>query len=167
MRVRGASTASPRGTESATGATRSWWSNVGLPPSGRGRTDVRCQGRGGRVERRVSPVTTGQDRRSMSGAGGARRTSVFPRQDGAGPTFDAVAGDSLLVASATASTAQPRASRPPLTSSLGDAVLGAANAGAARSRPPRAQHLAAPLLEAVGDRVGEAQRAPLPLGSIP
>src|SRR3954454_11888381 len=95
------------------------------------------------VERRSSPVRTGQDRRSMSGAGGARRTSVFPRRDGAGPTFDAVAGASLLVPSATASTAQPRASRPPLTSSLGDAVLGAANAGAARSRPTRAQRLAA------------------------
>src|SRR3954454_10966728 len=118
------------------------------------------------VERRSSPVRTGQDRRSMSGAGGARRTSVFPRRDGAGPTFDAVAGDSLLVASATASTAQPRASRPPLTSSLGDAVLGAANAGAARSRPPRAQQLG--LRGGVGRRLGAeprqhgaAQEAPL------
>src|SRR3954469_24805383 len=102
----------------------------------------------------------------MSGGGGARRTSVF--RSGRGRTDVRRRGRRLaLVASATASTAQPRASRPPLTSSLGDAVPGAANAGAARSRPPRAQQLAAPLLEAVGDRVGEAQRAPLPLGSIP
>src|SRR3954451_18365041 len=71
---------------------------------------------------------------SRRGAPRARggRTSVFPRQDGAGPTFDAVARDSLLVASAPPSPPQPRAPRPPLTSSLGDAVLGAA----ARSRPP-------------------------------
>src|SRR4051812_1225887 len=96
-----------------------------------------------RVRGGLNSITEGElSRRGAPRARGGR-TSVFPRQDGAGPTFDAVAGDSLLVASATASTAQPRASCPPLTSSLGDAVLGAANAGAARSRPPRAQQLAA------------------------
>src|SRR4051794_41772007 len=78
------------------------------------------------VERRSSPVRTGQDRRSMSGAGGTRRTSGFPRQDGAGPTFDAVAGGSLLVARAPPSTTPTRASRPPPPSSPGGACLGAA-----------------------------------------
>src|SRR3954468_14004287 len=85
-----------------------------------------------RVRGGLNSITEGElSRRGAPRARGGR-TSVFPRQDGAGPTFDAVAGDSLLVASATASTAQLRASCPPLTSSLGDAVLGAA----ARSRPP-------------------------------
>src|SRR3954454_23584971 len=58
-------TASPRGTQSAGAPAALVVSNVGLPPSGGGRTDVRPRA-----------------------AGGVRRTSGFTPLEGAGPTFD-------------------------------------------------------------------------------
>src|SRR3954452_12419158 len=40
------------------------------------------------VERRFSPSGGGRTDVRCEGAGGGGRTSVFPRQEGAGPTFD-------------------------------------------------------------------------------
>src|SRR3954469_6926301 len=65
----GSQTASPRERSPQGPQARRRRSNVGLHTSGRGRTDVRRRG-----------------------AAGGRRTAVFPRQDGAGPTFDVAVG---------------------------------------------------------------------------